>query len=398
MSKIKLAILCTHPIQYQIPWFRALSREPEIELEVLFCHRATAEEQGAAGFGHAFDWDIPLLEGYRYRFLQNEASRPTIGSFNGMNTPQIASLIEDAHFDALIVHGWHYRSAWQTFRACWRTRTPLMVRGDSQLLTPRAAWKRFAKKAVYRTFIPRFDACLAVGRRSQEYFLHYGASADRVFLVPHVLDEEFYASKLPGLIERRLELREKWHIGRSSIVYAFVGKFLSVKRPMDFVLAIQKAARTCSEVEGIMIGDGPLRRSCEEYAHKNGVPVRFLGFLNQSEIMPAYVVSDALIVPSASETWGFVVNESMMCGRPSFVTTRVGCAPDLIIPGETGDTYDVGDIEALARLMAHHAGQPLRLKAMGDNARVVVQKFSIRSAIGGVVDALDAIQAIPKVS
>src|SRR5262249_55023272 len=32
---IRLGILTTHPVQYQVPWFRALAREPGIDLTVL---------------------------------------------------------------------------------------------------------------------------------------------------------------------------------------------------------------------------------------------------------------------------------------------------------------------------------------------------------------------------
>jgi len=67
MNRRKLAILTSHPIQYQVPWFRALESQPDLDFQVFFCHRATAKEQGTAGFGVEFDWDIPLLEGLCWR-------------------------------------------------------------------------------------------------------------------------------------------------------------------------------------------------------------------------------------------------------------------------------------------------------------------------------------------
>lgn len=392
MSVTRLAILSTHPIQYQVPWFRALSAEPDIHLEVLYCHKATAAEQGGAGFGRAFDWDIPLLDGYNYRFLRNEATSPTIGSFGGLNTPEIAALISSGRYDAVMVHGWHYRSAWQAFRACWKTQTPVLVRGDSQLLTPRPAWKRLMKEATYRSFIPRFDACLAVGKRSREYFLHYGASPQNVFMVPHVVDEPMFDGQLPGLLENRLALRKQWNLELSSIVFAFVGKFLPVKRPMDFVQAVQGAFNNCNDVAGLMVGDGPLRVDCEDFVRAHKIPVKFCGFLNQSEIASAYVASDALVLPSSSETWGIVVNEAMRCGRPCFITDQVGCAPDMIESGYTGEIYRAGDIDGLAGLIQHYSKERAALGTMGSNARAHSMKFSIPCAIQGVLEAVDALQ------
>ncbi|MBY0427007.1 MAG: glycosyltransferase family 1 protein, partial [Cytophagales bacterium] len=63
----KLAIICSHPIQYYAPLFRYLAQT--VNLEVIYCHKPTADEIGKSGFGLSFQWDIDLLEGYPYRFI-----------------------------------------------------------------------------------------------------------------------------------------------------------------------------------------------------------------------------------------------------------------------------------------------------------------------------------------
>ena len=70
----RVTVLATHPIQYHAPWFRALARRPEIELRVLFEHLPDARAQGR-GFEQAFQWDVPLLEGYRWRSLTPPGTR-----------------------------------------------------------------------------------------------------------------------------------------------------------------------------------------------------------------------------------------------------------------------------------------------------------------------------------
>ena len=72
----RVAVVTSHPIQYQAPWFRALANR--LDLEVFFCHQATPENQAEAGFSEAFDWDIDLTGGYSHRFLSNVA--PGTGS------------------------------------------------------------------------------------------------------------------------------------------------------------------------------------------------------------------------------------------------------------------------------------------------------------------------------
>ena len=109
-----------------------------------------------------------------------------------------------------------------------------------------------------------------------------------------------------------------------------------------------------------------LRVGCEIVVREQNLPIRFTGFLNQSQITEAYVASDALVLPSdGGETWGLVVNEAMACGRPCIVSDRVGCGPDLVIPQKTGSIFLLGDVGALANSMLEFAGNPERMIAMG---------------------------------
>ena len=132
----QLAIVTTHPIQYYSPLFRQLAVHEGWALNVLYCGHASAEEQSAAGFGTAFEWDIPLLDGYAHRFLTNVARRPSIATYAGLDTPELATLIHARKFDAVVVHGWHYKSAWQAMAACRKAGVPVLVRSDSHLKTP----------------------------------------------------------------------------------------------------------------------------------------------------------------------------------------------------------------------------------------------------------------------
>lgn len=356
MGTFRLGILDTHPIQYHAPYYRALTGHPKIRLEVVYCHRATAQEQADAGFGVAFNWDSSLLEGYRYRFLRNVAHTPTIAGFWGLDTPELGELIANRSFDAVLVNGWHYKSAWQAIWACWRTRTPVMVRSDSHLLTARSAVKSLGKALAYRAFIPRFDMCLPVGCWSHDYFLHYGASPQRITIVPHTIDESWFAAQIALWLPARAEARRAWGLDQEAVVFLFAGKFIEKKRPLDFVRAVHQAAQAGAPMMGLMVGDGMLRSECEAYVRENNVPLRFVGFLNQSQIVRAYVAADALVLPSdARETWGLVVNEALACGRPCLVSDRVGSGPDLIKTPCHGSIYPMGDVDALSREMFRFA-------------------------------------------
>ncbi len=389
MSRKRLAILATHPIQYQAPWFRALAARADLDVKVFFCHQATPREQASAGFGVEFDWDVPLLNGYQHLFLKNVARVPGLGTFNGLDTPEVKDIIARKEYDAWLLCGWQFKSAWQAMRACWATNTPVMVRGDSHLYTQRHAIKKTLKWPFYRWFIPKFDACLAVGKWSKEYYLHYGARRERIFFVPHIIDHDHFSREAAHLLPQRFELRRQWGLNDESVVFLFAGKFIQKKRPMDFVKGIEQALSDRPRVAGLMVGDGPLRKECETYVQRAHLPIRFTGFLNQSEIIQSYIAADALVLPSdGGETWGLVVNEAMACGLPAIVSDRVGCGPDLIQPGCTGSVFPVGDIDELARAMIGYARNPGSVSENGNNARQHIAGYSTEAAADNTVAAL----------
>jgi len=319
-----------------------------------------------------------MFEGYRYRFLKNVSSKPSLNHFSGINNPEIPTLIADEQFDAVVLNAWNYKSAWQAMRACWQTGTLVMVRSDSHLHTQRSLMKRAGKSPLYRWFIPKLDACLPVGQWSRDYFFHYGAKPERTYILPHVVDDQFFRSESAKLVPQRKILRSRWGISDEAIVFLFVGKFVEKKRPLDFVAAVGEAAQEGAEVAGLMVGDGLLRASCEELVSANDFPISFAGFLNQSEITQAYVAADILVLPSdGGETWGLVVNEAMACGLPCFVSDKVGSGPDMIVAGETGYVFPLGDISRLKGLIKTVATSSALLDRMRRGARSKAGDYSV---------------------
>src|SRR5260370_12123489 len=104
---MRIAILSTHPIQYQAPLFRDLSARPGVRLTALFCHKHGAAPTFDAEFGKVIKFDSPLLDGYAYRFLHNVALNPGLSATGLVNPEILISLVRD-EFDVLVVHGYTY--------------------------------------------------------------------------------------------------------------------------------------------------------------------------------------------------------------------------------------------------------------------------------------------------
>ena len=404
VPRTRLAILATHPIQYYAPWFRHLATV--FDLEVLYMHRQDASGQSAAGFGVSFDWDVPLLDGYRYRWLKNVSRKPGLQTFGGCDTAELYNLIRPARYDALLVLGWNKISFIQGIRAAWRSKVPVLARGDSQLTKERSLLKRAIKFLPYRWFLPRIDAHLYVGQRNREYVLHYGVRDEQLFFSPHFVDNEFFAEQAAKNRGRRLEIRRQWGIAPDAFVPLYVGKFIPKKRPLDLVKAAQSIVtrQSSPNIHLLFVGSGALgpelRANCDvlfdaeqsvvgssvvrsPVVNSRSPAASFAGFLNQTEIPKAYVAADVLVLCSdARETWGLVVNEAMASGIPAIVSDAAGCAPDLIETDVTGWTFPISDVTALAQRIIHFRSpknQDLRRKS---------ESFSMEHATDGLKNAV----------
>ncbi len=386
----KLGILCTHPIQYYSPLFRYLAKSETVDLTVYYCHKPSPDEQGV-GFGVPFNWDIDLLSGHNYVWLNNLSKLPLQG-FNGCDTPEISHIIQREKFDAFLVLGWHTRSMWQAMSACWKNNTPLFVRGDSHLHIQMPLLKRIVKEATHRYFIPRFTACLAVGKWSREYFEHYGAR--KILSSPHFVDNDWFVTNAERYKLGLNQIRREWKIPEDVTVFLFAGKFESKKRPLDLLLALKKMIEKGVEKRSIfvlMAGDGKLKAKCEEFVNRYQLPVLFTGFLNQTEMPKVYSVVNVLVLLSdGRETWGLVVNEAMACGVPAIVSDKTGCHPDLIKEGETGFTFPCGHVDFLANRM-HKIAEKSIAARMGKAAQKHVAAYSVDVAARGILEAIDLV-------
>jgi glycosyltransferase involved in cell wall biosynthesis len=170
----------------------------------------------------------------------------------------------------------------------------------------------------------------------------------------------------------------------------FAGKLESIKRPVDL---IEAARWMTGGTRLLIVGAGPLREPCAQLAARLQVSADFRGFLNQSELPRAYAIADALVLPSERESWGLAVNEAMACGLPAVVSDGVGCGPDLVSPGITGEIYPVGDTKALAERLERIFGEVRTEKRRSHRCRERVGAYSLRAATEGLVAACRSVMS-----
>jgi len=112
-NKVKVGIVTSHPIQYQAPLFRAIAKQPNIDLTVFFgSNHGIAPGKLDPGFGKAFAWDISLLDGYKHIFLNNSRPDMEVSDWR-LDAPDLKSYFKSERYDAVLVFGWSKVLFWQ---------------------------------------------------------------------------------------------------------------------------------------------------------------------------------------------------------------------------------------------------------------------------------------------
>jgi glycosyltransferase involved in cell wall biosynthesis len=386
VSPPRVLIVASHPIQYQAPWFRALAREPSIDLSVLFVQRPDAQQQGH-GFGVAFQWDIPVLEGYRWEQAGDLRGKGGLHGFFAARIAHPLRLLRELRPQLLLLTGWQVWPLVQMLIAARWAGIPVIMRGESNALRKRP----WITRLLHRALLLRCAAFLPIGRASRDFYRGYGIDARKLFNTPYFVDNARFARSATDAAPQRDALRARWAIPPDAVCYLYAGKLEPKKRILDLLDALRVAARTQgAHVHLLVVGAGELMAQARAAVAEHGLPVTFAGFLNQSEIPAAYVASDCLVLPSDyGETWGLVVNEAMACGRPAIVSDRVGCAADLVTPGVTGEIFPFGDKKALARKLLQLAANPRALRDMGERARErVTQHYGVQQSVDSTLAAV----------
>lgn len=381
----RVLAFASHPIQYQAPWFRALAREPSIDFSVLFIQRPDAEQQGR-GFCVAFEWDIPVLEGYRWQQVPELRGKGGLHGFFAARIAHPLRLLRHLNPDVLLLTGWHVWPLVQMLIAARWAGIPVIMRGESNALRKR----RWITRALHQALLRRCAAILPIGRASRDFYLGYGIANKKLFDTPYFVDNARFAQSAAEALPRRDALRAQWSIPVDAICYCYAGKLEPKKRILDLLEALRIAAAQSARLHLLVVGAGELMTAAKAAVTQYDLPVTFAGFLNQSEIPLAYVAADCLVLPSNyGETWGLVVNEAMACGRPAIVSDRVGCASDLVSPGGTGEIFPYADTGALAQRLTDLAAHPQRLREMGERARTrVTQHYGVQQSVDGTLAAV----------
>lgn len=381
----KLAIITSHPIQYNAPLFRLLTERGNIQLKVFYTWGQT--EQGFVydpDFKQAFKWDIPLLDGYEKEFVENVSTNPSAGHFSGIKNKDLVERINRYNPDTLLVYGWSFHSHLQVLRH-YKGKKKILFRGDSNLLDekPGFSFKKAARRIFLSWVYRHVDLVLYTGEANRQYYLRHGLKDEQMVYAPHAVENERFFDEDGTKEQQAAAWRAELGLSDDTFVFLFAGKLEPKKDPGLLIDAFMQL--TDPDARLLIAGNGMLEQELKAKAAADQ-RIIFLGFQNQQRMPLLYRLADVFVLPSKGpgETWGLSVNEAMACGRAVIVSNRCGCAQDLVSIGKTGYVFATGNQEILLKYMEDLNKNRDFCKQMGNNGLEKLAGFSFLSIANSI--------------
>lgn len=346
-------------------------------------------------FNATFQWDTDLLWGYSPVFLSRVADGGARDD-REVTTRGLADALRRAQPHAVLSVGYSPRFHSDAFRAARRARLPVLFRGETtDHARQRGILKSWARDTALRWLYRRCAALLHVGQRSREHFRRLGFDSDERNFSPYCVDTTPFRTDEAARGELRGPARHELGVTEDQLVIAFCGK-LSPRKGPDLLLEAlrQLPASERARCVLLLVGDGEMKGELlSRAAAAPAVSLRHVGFKQQRELSAYYHAADLFVLPSRhGETWGLVVNEALHHGVPTVVSEAVGCAPDLVEPGRSGEVCAVDSASALAGALAR-ALPLVGAESVRTQCRRKMEGYTVARAAEGIATAYHAVTA-----
>jgi len=175
------------------------------------------------------------------------------------------------------------------------------------------------------------DQLLAVGTKVKDDLLAAGIGNQSKF---GVMPPGLQLAEVPSRSSARKELS----LNDDAIYCAFIGRITQIKRPDRFLDVVSEIKSRGIDLHFIVAGAGELLEYCQDRAATENLPVTFLGWREDIEIVLA--AADFVLLTSDNEGTPLSLIQAGMVGIP-VVATNVGSTNEIVVKGETGLLTDL---------------------------------------------------------
>lgn len=242
----------------------------------------------------------------------------------------------------------------------------------------RTGWREKVKSFGLRML---FSWAVTGGRAHVAYLRQLGFPLDRVTGFYDVVDNTFFGEGSKLLRKEPGRARADNGLGESPY-FLYVGRLAEEKNVTTLLTSWIAYRNAGGSWPLVLVGEGPESGALRELAAacKFGKDVVFPGLRSAAELLPFYAFAGCFVLPSWREPWGLVVNEAMAAGLPVLVSTRCGCAADLLTEGRNGFSFEPLDEARCTTLLLRMESLTAEQRAhMGAASARAIEVFSPQS-------------------
>jgi glycosyltransferase involved in cell wall biosynthesis len=235
--------------------------------------------------------------------------------------------------------------------------------------------------------ITRFDGYFNFGTLSKNYLISLGGKPEKMLVNRNCVDNvninRIYENTLP----ERDNIKDLLKLPSKNFI--FVGRLIEYKNLIIMFEAFKIAQDKSNADWGILIlGDGEQKDELLKYiADNNILNISFQKGVSWDKVPYFLALSDVLVLPSYSETWGLVVNEAMACGLPVMVSEHCGCALDLVKNEGNGYTFSPYNVEKISDLFLKFMNNEVDLIKMGVVSKEIINSYSLENVAKEMYDS-----------
>lgn len=337
------------------------------------------------GFDKTISWDIPLLEGYDYCFVNNKAIDPGSHHFKGIDNPTLIKEVEEWKADAVLIYGWSFKSHLKAMRY-FRGKIPVFFRGDSTILHKKKDLQSLIGKYFLRWVYSHVDKAFYVGTNNKSYFRQNGLKEKDLLFAPHAVDNERFNGEAPVFQQQADDWRMKLGISPGDLAIVYAGKLEPIKN-LEWLIESLKEINQDIPIRLILVGNGPLEKDLKQLA-QNDKRFLFIDFQNQQKMPVVYRLGQVFILSSHSETWGLSINEAMASGRAILVNEKCGSATDLVQDCVNGFVYSSLDKSSLIKYIKQLAANSNLVKKMGKQSEKIILGWNFTEVCKAIETAI----------
>lgn len=353
--------------------FALLSARNKVQVKVFYTWGTSVlKDKYDPGFGKNISWDIPLLEGYEYSFIQNVAADPGSHHFKGIDNPTLIEDIEKWKADAILVYGWPFKSHLKAMRY-FHGKIPVFFRGDSTMLSKKNNIHSLFRKYFLRWVYSHVDKAFYAGTNNKSYFRQHGLREKKLMFAPHAIDNERFDDE-GGIYQRQAdEWRKKLGINPYDLLLVYAGKLEPIKNLGWLIKTVKQFNEM--PVKILFVGNGPSEKELKEKSFGDQRFI-FIDFQNQQQMPVVYRLGQVFVLCSHSETWGLSINEAMASGRAVLVNENCGCAIDLVKNDINGFVFNATDKSNFIKYVKRLIADESLVNNMGAQSKKVISKWN----------------------